>query len=620
MKTTNNGDDVIKTWFSYVTKMMGEEQSLTDMNDYPTRKIQEQTQNLCPYSRYCPLYLTSLPSSFSFCKGVWVSTHTVIQKISRCYIILSPLWYTILIIIIILTIMTMEFDHFGSFDRPRRRRRRRHCDHHRRPCGLIIGMITSSLLTMVVSTMLLPKVRIYKKGSAGTLLSLVLLLWLSSSTTMLADAAWGESSSPGRRHSTTKNDNNHSHPSSSSSRDGGSQRYYWREATRTMTPTKTRNTSNKQELSVDDDSTFFSSSSSAGAAGAAAVTIPRQCNVLWGPFHPYDPYEQRRRQKAQDENNNKKNNDDDDDDTDHPLRSKLWEFTLHWSILHRRQKGGGDDNNNTLRNHLRKSTQLLQMELHPSGYCLVTRITESGGSGSDHSSSSSSSSSSVSALPVGLGYWTKRPWGVTISIRPLEWYHPTDSRHGRRPRPQRLRLLHRLFWSNNTNNDHSTSYSSSSSSSSSSPPRKDGGIWVTPYTQYPEYVFTSHDFHWNTFGQKPKLGKGTITRLRNSNTNHIQKKYHHHHHCNRMNDGPDPDHNPGPLAIIHDWDDERDVPPFVHGRYYPNVDYTSNQPFGGGGLCIVPTVLSYIQDQLRPWFVPVVGTFSAVGKQPSLGH
>jgi hypothetical protein len=161
--------------------------------------------------------------------------------------------------------------------------------------------------------------------------------------------------------------------------------------------------------------------------------------LMLGQFHERDPYEP----FISDSTFRKAEN-----AIEHPLRTDQWDFNVHWTKKERGRLGCREDES---------KHQILHMDLHRSGYARVSL----------KATCSKSSDPTLSAI----GRWYKRPWGVTIIVRPLE-----------------------------------TALTLSNTSVASA-----GALFVSPKI---EWVFTTAAFHWNPFRNKPKMTQGTIIRQR----------------------------------------------------------------------------------------------------------
>jgi hypothetical protein len=132
---------------------------------------------------------------------------------------------------------------------------------------------------------------------------------------------------------------------------------------------------------------------------------------------------------------------------EHPLRTDKWEFNIRWTK-------GKESHELQLVNG---TQQLLRMDLHRSGYVRVW--------------SKLKPPVTSSRTPIAIGRWFKRPWGVSVVVRPLE----------------------------KSNSMSPAGYNSSSSLSIS---------------QNLGWVLFASSFHKNPFGKQPKLMHGTILQQR----------------------------------------------------------------------------------------------------------
>jgi len=163
--------------------------------------------------------------------------------------------------------------------------------------------------------------------------------------------------------------------------------------------------------------------------------------------------------------------DKDDDKEEHPLRSNLWEMNLNWSFL--------SPNSKVLfpsrEGKLRRRGNTVRLELNPEGYCRIIEKTSIENNRDQDRSES---------LVLALGRWKKRPWGVTIVVRPL--FVPQQS-------PSSATEL---------NNDGAIRYEKQACSKEN----RNAGI----IDEQTEFIFHANNFHWNGFGSNPKLTQGTI--------------------------------------------------------------------------------------------------------------
>jgi len=149
---------------------------------------------------------------------------------------------------------------------------------------------------------------------------------------------------------------------------------------------------------------------------------------------------------------------------DHPLRTKLWEINLNWSLFAPKSKRLSCSSAG-------QRGKSLEMELHPEGYC---RLIED---------ASNRNNSTSNAKILGIGRWKKRPWGVTIVVRPL--LVPKSSL---------------CAGKSNANDD--TRYDNKENT------EKSKHLFIVD--EATEFVFHARGFHWNGFGSNPKLTQGTI--------------------------------------------------------------------------------------------------------------
>ena len=181
-------------------------------------------------------------------------------------------------------------------------------------------------------------------------------------------------------------------------------------------------------------------------------------------------------------NNNKisdnKNDNSNSNKEEHPLRTNLWEMNLKWSYL--------SPNSNILsRTSERKRKRreiIVQLELDPEGYC---RIIES-------TTTKNNRDQDCSNSPVlGIGRWKKRPWGVTIVVRPLC-------------------ILESSLDSTNVvvvdDDDDGDAGDRRRDNKTYSKDKENANI----IDEQTEFIFHANNFHWNGFGSNPKLTQGTI--------------------------------------------------------------------------------------------------------------
>lgn len=172
-----------------------------------------------------------------------------------------------------------------------------------------------------------------------------------------------------------------------------------------------------------------------------------------------------------DGNNKKESNKKTDNVEEHPLRTNLWEMNLNWSFLSRSPKVFSPASEWKMK----RRTKSVKLELDPEGYC---RIIEKPSINANKDKTSSNS-------PVlAIGRWKKRPWGVTIVVRPLFALRSS---------------------SDTTNLDVNGKRRDHGHKSHSKKIKKDDII-----DEQTEFVFHANGFHWNGFGSNPKLTRGTI--------------------------------------------------------------------------------------------------------------
>ena len=157
------------------------------------------------------------------------------------------------------------------------------------------------------------------------------------------------------------------------------------------------------------------------------------------------------------------------DKEEHPLRTNLWEMNLKWSFLSPNSK-------------IKEST--VRIELHPEGYCRIT---------GKNSRKNLKEEDSLNSSILGVGRWKKRPWGVTMVIRPL--FIPKSS------------LKSTNFVDDGDGGQEGEAYSKDN---------KDFAV----VDERTEFIFHAKNFHWNGFGSNPKLTQGTILLQKQRNKNH----------------------------------------------------------------------------------------------------
>mmetsp|Transcript_32875 Transcript_32875/g.79929 ORF Transcript_32875/g.79929 Transcript_32875/m.79929 type:complete len:426 (+) Transcript_32875:194-1471(+) len=326
--------------------------------------------------------------------------------------------------------------------------------------------------------------------------------------------------------------------------------------------------------------------------------IPRSKLIMWGSFNPIDPFQQESFDDDDDfstttmdtYNNN-------DGDGEHPLRTNIWEFNLklfnQFPFLWQRQRQQFSKKENCLNSILwnpqkendgpgsssSSSSVKLYVELHPSGLCRAMmespleatnhhnsvnnkpkRSIWSSLFGSrtlDDTATSSPLVSSSSSLPVALGSWKSRPWGVIVCLNPLDWNDDTQvvgvkQQQQLQQQSRRKRIKDSLV-------------------------QERTARWISSQ----EYILTAKAFDYDFFGTNPTLSQGTI--VFSNQKKHFDKIL---MKKNRRNQSKDKKQNSRPVILVRDL--YRDVP-LVDNRYFGNL---------GWG---------------KQWFLPVVGTFKASG-------
>jgi hypothetical protein len=158
---------------------------------------------------------------------------------------------------------------------------------------------------------------------------------------------------------------------------------------------------------------------------------------------------------------------------EHPLRTNLWEMNLKWSYLSPNSK----ILSRASERKRKRREKIVQLELNPEGYC---RIIES-------TITKNNQDQDCSDSPVlGIGRWKKRPWGVTIVVRPL-------------------RKLKSSLDSTNFDDDDDDGDRRCDNKTYSKDKKN-----VNIIDEQTEFIFHANNFHWNGFGSNPKLTQGTI--------------------------------------------------------------------------------------------------------------
>jgi len=158
-----------------------------------------------------------------------------------------------------------------------------------------------------------------------------------------------------------------------------------------------------------------------------------------------------------------------DNIVEHPVRTNLWEMNLEWSFLSPNSK---------------MKERAVKIELHPEGYCRII-------GNNDRKNLKEGDCINLSVL--GLGRWRKRPWGVTIVIRPL--FIPKSS------------LEPTKFDDDGDGRQENKACSKENKE-------------IAVVDEGTEFIFHAKNFHWNGFGSNPKLTQGTILLQKQRNNNH----------------------------------------------------------------------------------------------------
>mmetsp|Transcript_18978 Transcript_18978/g.52937 ORF Transcript_18978/g.52937 Transcript_18978/m.52937 type:complete len:442 (-) Transcript_18978:102-1427(-) len=256
---------------------------------------------------------------------------------------------------------------------------------------------------------------------------------------------------------------------------------------------------------------------------------------------------------------NNNNDDDENEDEDHPLRTPIWKINVNWSLFSPKSSA-------LFRQSVGKHGRSLEMELHPEGYCRMVEGT------------SSASNRSV----LGIGRWKKRPWGVTVVVRPLlvlESCTATTTSEITNDATRRLDGESTLMENKNL-------------------------LIVDEDT---EFIFHAKGFHWNGFGSNPKLTQGTIL-LQKQN----KKDY-----CFTWWKSTTSAYS----SILPLWPEE------VSGEEADDGIVTNANDLGSTYTNVIKpaNILNTIRKakrngvntgNRRRWFRPVVGTFTATGLMP----
>ena len=199
---------------------------------------------------------------------------------------------------------------------------------------------------------------------------------------------------------------------------------------------------------------------------------------------------------------------------------------------------------------------------------------------SPSTSSSSSSMSSLSpSLPIALGSWTSRPWGVIVRLNPLDWNDDDTLVVDAKQQQQQQQQQH-SSWSSLRRTRRRRRRRNGKDLSVVQEERT--ARWVSSQ----EYILTAKAFDYDFFGTNPTLSQGTIV-FSNKQKKHLDRimKNEKKQNISKQGKKQDNSHRP-PLILVRDL--YRDVP-LVDNRYFGK--------FGWG----------------KEWFLPVVGTFKASG-------
>ena len=245
-----------------------------------------------------------------------------------------------------------------------------------------------------------------------------------------------------------------------------------------------------------------------------------------------------------------------DDKEEHPLRTNLWDLDLKWSFLSQKSKllsrtkeskTNGRENN-------------IQLELDPEGYC---RIYEK------NSAMDDKNQDNFDSPVLAIGRWKKRPWGVTIVVRPL--FAQKSSR-------------------NATNFDDNGDNDETRHSAGKKALDLKGNNEMNLIDEKTEFVLHANNFHWNGFGSNPKLTQGTIL---------FQKQRRKNIQCWWKST------TSSYSSILPVWPEE-----LSEGN-----EGASNDGFGvvRPDLWRLSKILNVGHSNQNRWFRPVVGTFTAKG-------
>eukprot|EP00536_Pseudo-nitzschia_multiseries_P000806 jgi/Psemu1/179548/e_gw1.10.14.1 len=270
--------------------------------------------------------------------------------------------------------------------------------------------------------------------------------------------------------------------------------------------------------------------------------------------------------------NSNSNSNDDDEDEEHPLRSQTWKVNVNWSLF--------SPKTSTSRCSAGQRRRNIKMELHPEGYCRMIGVPSASASASTSAASNrSDENEAVSASVLGIGRWKKRPWGVTVVVRPL--LVPESCRGATTPEMAnnaRRRRDGEKTWEENKN--------------------------LVVVDEDKEFIFHARGFHWNGFGSNPKLTQGTILlqkRIKKDGCLNWWKST-----CSAYS------------SILPVWPEE------VSGEHLDGGIMTNFNDLGSTYSTLLKPgkILNTVRNfklggrstgNGRRWFRPVVGTFTATG-------
>ena len=245
----------------------------------------------------------------------------------------------------------------------------------------------------------------------------------------------------------------------------------------------------------------------------------------------------------------------------------------------------------------RSRKQKLELDLHPEGYCRIREVTTNQISCNANSNktklkqskigfknarnNSSCRNSSDNSLVLGIGRWKRRPWGVTIVVRPLS------------PISSQVAVEKSASVFNNPYVDSSKEVTTTT---------KKNILVVDEDTQF---IFHASNFHWNGFGTNPKLTQGTILLEK-------QKK------ANARNNMNCWWKSSTSSSILPVWPEEMlpEDNDMNNSSNEPDSNYL--RPNYLRPLSMVKRLVSMnsqIKHRNTSWFRPIVGTFSARGMQ-----